>query len=408
MKNILLVSKEVLRKDFLSCYNSTAATPNIDQYSKKGTVFTSYYTAAPSTAMAVSCMFSGLNAYELGRKTYEEVEMFRGSTLFSQLGDRGYKTHVVWSDASLVMTYKYSKVFSPTTAFHFVPTWPTDLLASETNECDGSLKNLKIESYLEILWKIFSSSEDPVFVWMHCPHVFSPKTAIGTDMDLFDQMIGEIVNRFEGSLFITADHGTLLGEKGVFGYGYHLYEPSVNIPLITPFMRQHVVTEPVSSIQLSKIIIEETYTATDFIYSDTAYYEQPNRKMMIRSGKFKYIYNKLDNSEELYDIDSDPYETLNLAKDLYWESHRKRFFQLKNVHPYSDWDTAKLYLMMFRYEKNRIWRKGGYFLEVYMKVRYLIIKWLPPAIALSLLRLKEKLGGLKQSHTPLVSTKKGH
>ena len=77
MENILLISKEVLRKDYLSCYGSKVHyTPNIDKLAEKGTIFMNCYTTAPSTAMAVTSMFSGLNPYELDRGYYVEVEQF--------------------------------------------------------------------------------------------------------------------------------------------------------------------------------------------------------------------------------------------------------------------------------------------------------------------------------------------
>ena len=72
MKNILLLSKEIFRpNDYLSCYGSTLYhTPNIDKLAKKGTVFTNFYTAAPSSAMSFTSMFSGLNPFETKRKNF--------------------------------------------------------------------------------------------------------------------------------------------------------------------------------------------------------------------------------------------------------------------------------------------------------------------------------------------------
>ena len=58
--NIVLISKDVLRKDYLPCYgNKYWKTPNIDYLVQNGIVFDRHYTAAPSTAMSFTSMFTG-------------------------------------------------------------------------------------------------------------------------------------------------------------------------------------------------------------------------------------------------------------------------------------------------------------------------------------------------------------
>ena len=94
-RGLILLTKDVLRSDYLSCYNSetSIATPNIDRLAKEGTKFNNFYSSAPSTAMAVTCMFSGLNAYELERKSYRPVDQFsQVPTLFTELEKSGSQT----------------------------------------------------------------------------------------------------------------------------------------------------------------------------------------------------------------------------------------------------------------------------------------------------------------------------
>ena len=100
MNDILLISKDALRVDSLSCYGGTIwNTPNIDSLAKSGTIFRNYYTAAPASAMAYSCMFSGLNPYELERSKYTEVKPFdQCPTLFDIMNEKGYENHVIWDE----------------------------------------------------------------------------------------------------------------------------------------------------------------------------------------------------------------------------------------------------------------------------------------------------------------------
>ena len=121
MKNVILITKEVLRKDFIGCYQkeNLGQTPNIDRLASNGTVFHNHYTAAPSTAMSITCMFSGMNIFELDRKSYTEVEQFNQTeTLFSLFENRGYDTHVIWPKNYRTMAWTYSKVFSEKTIWH--------------------------------------------------------------------------------------------------------------------------------------------------------------------------------------------------------------------------------------------------------------------------------------------------
>ena len=66
--------------------------------------------------MAATCLFSGLNAYELERKSFTEVDEFtQTSTVFSEFERKGVKTHVLWTEEFKHLAYNHSKVFSPKT-----------------------------------------------------------------------------------------------------------------------------------------------------------------------------------------------------------------------------------------------------------------------------------------------------
>lgn len=367
MHNILLISKEVLRKDYLSCYGGKTPTSNIDALAEKGTLFNNYYTAAPSTAMAITCMFSGLNAHELNRRTYTEVEQFEQTpTLFSILEDRQYETHVIWPEYLAKLSWKYSKVFDPRTVIHNLPGAATHILAinqaqrGQTAVTDASRDNSTHMLFYEEVDKILYRAKKPIFIWMHCPHVFNPRTCIGLDIDLLDELVGKIAKSFNGSIYLTADHGGLIGEKGKFGYGFDVYEGAVNIPLITPLITSKVINQPLSSIQLKTIILENQFYTQPYVYSDTQYYTQPDRKLMLRKGDFKYIYNKRSRKEELYDLTFDLHEDVNLLLEEVYEPDRKISYRLHEVYPYSRWKEAREAYIDLRGEKNRVWQSSSF------------------------------------------------
>jgi len=386
MENILLLSKEILRKDYLECYGGKHfKTPNIDRLAETGTVFTNYYTAAPSTAMAITCMFSGLNAYELDRRSYTEVDQFtQAPTLFSVLEEKGYETHVIWSQGNWDKTWRFSKIFASNTKIHDLPGAATHIFAiGRTQKGIASLKDapqdaLTITGYYQKLVKVIESGKKPVFIWMHCPHVFNPRDSVGSDIDLLDELVGEITKYFNGNIYLTADHGGMIGEKNVFGYGFDVYEGVANIPLITPnHFGRNTIDEPVSSVQLENIILEEKIYHQEYVYSDTQYYEQPDRKLMIRKGDFKYIYNKKSKSEELYDLSYDPDETVNLLVERWHEPNRRVTYFLRDVYYYPRWDEAERAALELKGEKDRIWRTGNPLTSSFLAIRGRVGKYVP-------------------------------
>ena len=369
MKNILLLSKEIFRpNDYLSCYGSTLyETPNIDKLAKKGTVFTNFYTAAPSSAMSFTSMFSGLNPFETKRKNYRMESNFNQcSTMSDELEKKGYEIHVMFGSKWFKTSHKRSRVFCKNTIYH-----PLDNIHQQigTHFSKGEkVEPIKNAQPLKIIYEevrnIFENSNKPVFLWLHCPHVFAGRTGYGSDIDLFDKLVGMLFDFFNhNEIYITGDHGHMNMEKGISVYGTHVYEGNTRIPLITPKIdEKDIITDPLSNIQLKNIIVDSKVIGQKFVYSDNQYYLQRNRKLMIRKGDYKYIFNKRNKSEELYDLVFDPNENVNLLLNSIYNRNRKKNYFLEEVFYYTKWKKAHESFQELRKEKERIW-KDGFFYE---------------------------------------------
>ncbi|MBD3271738.1 MAG: sulfatase-like hydrolase/transferase, partial [Elusimicrobia bacterium] len=365
-KNIILISKEVLRKDLLGIYGGRKNTPAINELAKNGTRFNQYYTGGGSTAMAFTAMFTGLNPYEVkGRRAYEEVSMFTQSqTLFQKCTQYGFESHVVWPRHFDFYVNKYLKIFDDHVHMHALMSTATHIPSTrdwtyfkKLDQYDPSKDGFGI--YRDALDTIVSQGSSPVFVWVHLPHALIPYRSYEEDIEIFDQFVGSISKAYDADLFITGDHGHMRGEKGQYAYGFSVYEPVVNVPLITPRLPAGpVIDYPVSATQLINIILDRQVEQKEFVYADTQYYEQINRILMIRSDNYKYIFNKRDSSEELYDLSFDPGEQVNLLQRYYRCPYRHVDYPLEEVLYYNAWETARAYYYRLRTEKERIWEKG--------------------------------------------------
>lgn len=161
----------------------------------------------------------------------------------------------------------------------------------------------------------------------------------------FDSKVGGIVQALEESgqldntyVIVTADHGDMLGERGLW-YKMTLLEQSARVPLIMagPGIGQVTVPEACSLVDILPTMVEisgsepiygmpidgrslmplVTGTATDDPDEAIAEYcaECASHPVfMIRRGRFKYIHCDVDPAQ-LFDLETDPGERINLAAD---------------------------------------------------------------------------------------------
>ncbi len=362
-------------RSYLPIYgNKYWKTPNIDELAKKGTVFLSHYTAAPSTAMAFTSMFTGLYAYETDRKDYTEVSEFGADTFFDKMHRMGYGCHIVWDASYMHLAHRFSKCYGKHSIIH-----NTDFLTrAQPKHVKGHYDDMRFYpeleetclSKMEELTKEIVNSSEKVFMWIHFPHVLLGRNAYGSDIDVMDRMVGMLRQYFDDdAIYITADHGHMNGTHGKYGYGFDVNEPAIKIPLITPRINglEHV-DYPTSNTQLQDILLGNL-EQREVVFSETAYYMQPHRKLAIIKGKYKYIYEKATKKEYLFDIEWDKEENINLLDTEIYDSDRKQHFSATQRFYYPHWnDGLDIIAAGFREEKKRLWKDAPFLIEQKEKV----------------------------------------
>ena len=147
-----------------------------------------------------------------------------------------------------------------------------------------------------------------------------------------DDLIGSVLaaldatgQRDETVVIFTADHGEMLGERGLW-YKMGFFEPSARVPLIVSApgrLGARRVADPVSLLDVGPTLLslcglDDGRSLLGAPPSDVAveYLAEGVRSpaVMLRRGRFKYVWCAND-PEQLFDLDADPHELVNRAAE---------------------------------------------------------------------------------------------
>ena len=326
--------------------------------------------------MAISSMMSGKYPYEFkSRKTYEQVVPNEHKSLFDIFQEKGYETHIIWDIEWEDESEKYCSVFgdrSKTVSRSPVISQNCGShanISDEHNKRDDEKAAQTMEEIKAAVDSIDFSKKQ--FVYMHLPHVLLGRRCYMDDMDLFDEVVGYIREKVsDESIYLTTDHGHMNLHKGITGYGFDVYEPVINIPLITPRINGCETYDGlISAVDFCEILLNGTLPDREYILCDTAYYAQPQRKLAVVGKRYKYIFNREDSSEELYDILWDKEENYNILRESYYEKNRGSnvFVDELYFYPYKN-EALKEYEKLKKI-KNDIWVEPSSFENIYYRFR---------------------------------------
>jgi len=344
--NLLVITLDTTRADHLGCYGSTKAkTPVLDSIAAGGTLFSHCTSCSPLTLPSHSSLFTSKYPYAHGARSNGTEKLAESNlTLAEVMKDAGYGT------AATVASYVINRKFGLDQGFdtyHDVPVKGT------ANPMQAQIRGDEIASdAIEMLRK---TPDRPFFFWVHFfdPHhpynsyrplAHDSPLAYADEVEFMDTQIGRIIEElkaldlFENTLIvIMGDHGEGLDDHAEARHGYFLYDTTIHVPLImhAPGLvpEGKKISTFVRTIDVAPTILDllningfDQAQGTSLVslingekpYDESAYAESLTARKqfalsMLRSitnQKYKYI---LAPKPELYDLESDPGETINIV-----------------------------------------------------------------------------------------------
>lgn len=268
--NVLLITLDTTRADFLSCYGGPqGTTPQIDKIASEGLRFEHCYTTAPITLPAHATMMTGLMPFQHQlRDNGAGVLDDQAVTLAELFRDAGYRTgafvgaYVLHSRYGLNQGFEvYGDEFRGAVAAH---------MHDGTEFAERRAADV---SDAAIAW-VQKQDDRPLFLWVHYfdPHApyeapgrkpgGSTRTEYAAEIQYVDTQLQRVLDAVAANskaagreewVVITADHGEGLGEHNEDTHGYFTYNTTLRVPLIVRgpgIPRGQISQEPVSLIDL--------------------------------------------------------------------------------------------------------------------------------------------------------------
>ena len=351
--NFVLITLDTIRADRIGCYGfSNIKTPVIDSFARKGVMFKKCISSTPLTLPSHTSILSGTSPLYHGvRDNGGFLVPNELTTLAEVFKNNGYQT------AAFVASYVLDSRWGLYQGFdYYFDQFDLGLYKSVTM---ADIQRPANEVIDQVLGWFKEKNPTKYFVWVHLydPHTpYDPPSPYKEkypnnpylgEIAFADNQIGRLVDYLkenhmdENTIIIFAgDHGESLGQHKEQTHGFFIYQEGIHVPLIFvfPFKKlQGISREIVTSLEdiaptvlemagleiprdvqgksLIPFFFKEDRRKNRFAYSETYYarfhYGWSELKS-IQNKKYKLI---ISSDPELYDLQNDPEETNNLARE---------------------------------------------------------------------------------------------
>ena len=353
--NLLFVTVDTLRADHMGLYGYGRPTsPNLDRFGEQSVVFENATAQTSWTLGSLASLMSSQWVGQLNVRDFRSKISDSVVTLAEILQDVGYETAAVGTH--LVFLEKYG-------LRQGIDQFDDDLVLADYRDSHRAITSQQVtEKALAWLGKRrgadqSKSQSKPWFLWLHYfdPHIPYLKhpgsvSPFGTgvrdrydgEIVFTDAAIGRVLEYIEDDptptvVVFTADHGEEFNDHGGKEHGHTLYQELLHVPLIirAPDLKPTRVSARVSLVDvmptvLALLDIPDGARPTNLVgrdlmpeingeildpapaLSELRLREHTDVDALIR-GRWKLIVPRNTGIPELYELDSNPTETRNMA-----------------------------------------------------------------------------------------------
>lgn len=240
--NVLLISIDTCRADYLSSYGSRrAATPHIDLLAAEGVRFERAISPVPLTLPAHASLLTGTTPPFHGVRANATYRLApQNLTLAEILAGHGFATGAVVSAFVLDSRFGLDQGFA-----HYDDSFEAPIAAGVIDQRRGDEVTRRASAWLA------ENGRAPFFLFLHyydphtpydAPEPFASEFAddpYAAEIAYVDYVVGQVIDElkrlelYETTLIVlTADHGEMLGEHGEATHGWFVYESAIRVPLI--------------------------------------------------------------------------------------------------------------------------------------------------------------------------------
>jgi choline-sulfatase len=239
--NVLLITVDTTRADFLGCYGrSNGRTPNMDGLAREGVLFQRCISASPMTGPSHASIFTAAYPFVHGaRRNGTHPLVDANVTLTEILKKAGYRTQATIANFILNRQFGFSQGFD---VYH-------DVSAAAAADPQSSERKGD-EICNDALTLLRTPGPEPFFLWVHFfdPHApyetkrpapYTVAEAYEDEIAFMDEQIGRLLGELRSLgiadrtlVVLVGDHGEGLGEHGESQHGHFLYETTLRVPLL--------------------------------------------------------------------------------------------------------------------------------------------------------------------------------
>jgi arylsulfatase A-like enzyme/Flp pilus assembly protein TadD len=261
--NVLLITIDTIRPDFLSCYGSSNRTPNIDGIANRGILFENAFSQVPLTLPSHSSILTGLfpthhgihqNGLDIFTKTEDLItETYRA---------HGFKTGAVVSAFVLDRKFGLAQGFDRyDDKMERLPQIATNFEVERRADQTVAAATQILQEFEGKKWFLWVHFYDP-----HTPYNPPPPAeGYAGEITYVDKQIGRLMDILKEKeldknliLALLGDHGESLGEHGEKTHGFFVYNSTLHIPMILsyPGAKQSRVSNIVASVDVAPTLLE--------------------------------------------------------------------------------------------------------------------------------------------------------